>query len=284
MRLHTLGFLAICCLTAQAAMLISVDELAARLGEKGTIILHVGAEKDYAEGHIPGARLVTLADLSVTGEGGLRLQLPPVEQLKAALEKLGIGDGTRVVIYPAGESIQSATRVWFTFDYLGLAEHTSLLDGGLIAWRAAGKPVTTEATQITSASLTGLRPNLSLIVDAAWIQERLTDSKVQLTDARAPQYYTGDDKGQMPRGGRIPGAKSVPFVSLVDPERKLVGRDEMKSKVAANGKTIVSYCHIGLQATVVYFVARMLGEDVKLYDGSFQDWSQRSELPIQTGK
>jgi thiosulfate/3-mercaptopyruvate sulfurtransferase len=76
----------------------------------------------------------------------------------------------------------------------------------------------------------------------------------------------------------------VPFVSLVDPERKLVGRDEMKSKVAANGKTIVSYCHIGLQATVVYFVARMLGEDVKLYDGSFQDWSQRSELPIQTGK
>jgi thiosulfate/3-mercaptopyruvate sulfurtransferase len=267
-----------------AGMLISVEELAGRLNDKNLVVLHVGSQKDYDAGHIPGARLVTLGDISVTGEGGLRMQLPAVEQLKTALEKLGICDGTQVVLYPAGESIQSATRVWFTFDYLGLGKQASLLDGGLIAWRAAGKQVSTEAPQIVTGSLTGLRPNPSLVVDAAWIRERLNDPSIQLIDARTPEFFSGADPGQMPRAGRIPGAKNVPFVSLVDAQRKLIPAGDLKAKVGTNGRTVVSYCHIGMQATVVYFVARLVDQDVKLYDGSFQDWSQRSELPVQTGQ
>jgi thiosulfate/3-mercaptopyruvate sulfurtransferase len=70
---------------------------------------------------------------------------------------------------------------------------------------------------------------------------------------------------------------------LVDTERKFVPVEEMKTKLALGGKTAVSYCHIGLQATVVYFAARMAGQSVLLYDGSFQDWSQRSELPVEGG-
>ena len=267
-----------------AGMLISVEELAGRVNDKKLVVLHVGSQKDYDAGHIPGARLVTLGDISVTGEGGLRMQLPPVEQLKAALEKLGVSDGIQVVLYPAGESIQSATRVWFTFDYLGLGKQASLLDGGLIAWRAAGKQVSTEAPQTAPGRLTGLRPNPSLVVDAAWIKERLNDPSIQLIDARTPEFYSGADPGQMPRAGRIPGAKNVPFVSLVDAQRKLIPAGELKAKVTTNGKTVISYCHIGMQATVVYFAARLVDQDVKLYDGSFQDWSQRSDLPVQTGQ
>lgn len=265
-------------------MLTTVDELSGRLGEQNLVILHAGSRKDYDAGHIPGARLVTLADLSVTGEGGLRLQLPPVDQLKAALEKLGIGEASQVVIYPAGESVQTATRVWFTFDYLGMGAKASLLDGGLIAWRSAGKPVSTELPKWEAGKLGEVKPHPELVVDAAWIAARLKDPGVQLIDARLPEYWSGADTGQMPRGGRIPGSKNVPYISLVDGERKLIPEAQLKPKVTAAGKTVVSYCHIGMQATLIYFAAKMLGQDVKLYDGSFQEWSAKSELLVETGQ
>jgi thiosulfate/3-mercaptopyruvate sulfurtransferase len=97
-----------------AGMLISTDTLAKRLGDNSLVILHVGSQKDYDAGHIPGARLITLSDISVTGERGLRVELPPAEALVTALGKLGIGDTSKVIIYPATDAVQAATRVWET--------------------------------------------------------------------------------------------------------------------------------------------------------------------------
>ncbi len=190
----------------QAGMLISVEELAARLKDPRIVVLHVGTQKDYDEGHIPGARLVTLSGVSVTGEGGLRMQMPPMDQLHQSLERLGLRDSSQVVIYPAGDSIQSATRVWFTFDYIGRGTQAALLDGGLTAWKAAGQPVSTEASQWLPGKLSALTPRPELIASADWILERLHGGGMQLIDARLPEFFTGADAAQMPRAGRIPGA------------------------------------------------------------------------------
>ena len=256
----------------RSGMLVSTDWLAGHLKDESLAILHVGSQKDYDAGHIPGARLVTLGDISITGERGLRLELPPVEALQRAFEKLGVADGTRVVVYPGTESVQSATRVWFTLDYLGLGERASLLDGGLAAWRAEGRPLSTEAPPPAGPGRLTVHPAPQRVVDAAWLHAHLNDGNVQVLDSRAPEFYTA---------GRVPGARNVPFSSVLDEQRKLKPVEALRGLMGAPKDLTVTYCHIGQQATLTYFVARYLGLEARLYDGSFTDWSSRTELPIE---
>jgi thiosulfate/3-mercaptopyruvate sulfurtransferase len=259
---------------AASLMLVSTGWLAAQLGSEAPVILHVGSQQDYEKGHIPGARLVTLADISMTGAGGLRLELPPVPALEAAFGRLGVGDNARVVVYAGTDSVQSATRVWFTLDYLGAGERASLLDGGLAAWQAEGRPLSTEAPRVEPRQFTAhARPEV--VVDAAWVRDHLGGSQVALVDARTPEYYTT---------AHIPGARNVPFSSLLESDRKMKSAAVLGESLGPPGKPVASYCHIGQQATVVYFVARYLGRDARLYDGSFQDWSSRKELPVESEK
>jgi len=281
-------------LLAQAAglntkMLTSVDELATKLNDPNLVLLHVSSAKEFELERIPGAKLVTLADFSVSGPGGLRLEMAPLEQLRDLLMKLGVTDAKHVVIYPGNESVQSATRIWFTFDYLGWSDRASLLDGGLGAWKRSGRKVeggeieARPKTAPAGAKLTTLKPNPQLIVDAAWLKDKVGKSgQVHLIDARTPEYYSGASNSGMPRAGRIPGAVNVPFATLLDvqTDRKLLPAANLKSKLEAGKGELVTYCHIGQQATLVYFAARYLGLSPKLYDGSFQDWSGRAELPV----
>ena len=264
--------------------LIPVDTLATQLKDPNLVILHVGNQQDFAAGHLPGARLVTLADISVTGlmangERTLRLEMPPIDILHAALLKLGIANTSKVVIYAANDSVQSATRVWFTFDYVSLP--ASLLDGGLAAWKAKELTVSAEPTSFAASTALKLTPRPELIVDAAWLNAHRTDAGLVILDARLPEFYTGENSGQMPRAGHIAGAWNLPFPNLLTPAKQFIPRKQLAEHLG-NGSTLVTYCHIGQQATVLYFAARLTGKNVKLYDGSFQDWSSRPDLPVAT--
>src|SRR5512143_1062919 len=145
MRYTLWGVLLLVSSTASAQMLAPTAWLADHLAERDMVVLHVGTEKDYAAGHIPGARLVALSDISITSERGLRLELPPLDMLMQAFGRLGISDHSHIVVYAGTDSVQSATRVWFTLDYLGLGDRASLLDGGLVLWPAEQRPVSTAA-------------------------------------------------------------------------------------------------------------------------------------------
>jgi thiosulfate/3-mercaptopyruvate sulfurtransferase len=265
---HTLG---------AADLLISPSSLKAELQNPRLVLLHVGSAQDYEAGHIAGAQLVTLPDLSVSGENNLRLQLPPVEVLREKLMKFGVGDGSRVVIYAGNESVQSATRIWFTFDYLSL--EASMLNGGLAAWKTAGLPVTKDVPAKLAATALKVQPRPDVVVDAAWVAAHLKDSTMTIVDARLEEFYSGTNAGNMPRAGRIPGAKNVPFPTLLSAQKEFLPASDLGMKLG--DKPVVAYCHIGMQATVVYFSARLAGKDVKLYDGSFEDWSRRTEYPVE---
>ena len=267
-------------LLAEDNMLVSTQWLSDHASDPKLVLLHVGSQTDYDAGHIAGAQLLTLADISITDSRGMLLQLPETDVLRTAFSAKGIAPESRVVLYSGNNSVQSATRVWFTLDYLGLSKQASLLDGGLGLWRSEGRPTVTEGvTARAKGSVAGApRPNVVAVA------EQVRDPKFELIDARTPEFYTGANPGRMPRGGHIPGARNVPFSSLLNEDGKFKPKSELQKLIGAGTKPVLSYCHIGQQATVVYFVARYLGRDAVLYDGSFQDYSARPELPVETVK
>ncbi|MCC7341576.1 MAG: sulfurtransferase [Bryobacterales bacterium] len=273
-------------LPAEQAMLASGAWLEARLGSANLVILHVGTRADYEEGHIPGASLLRLEDITVTGPGGLRMELPRVDALRDAFGALGVTDEATVVVYHVGRAVQTATRAWFTLDYLGLNGRIALLDGGLTLWKKEGRPLSTQAAPPATSSFSP-RSAPAKVVSAEWIRMHLGDSGVMIIDARAPEFYSGEDRGAMSRGGHIPGALSAPLSSFLDEEGRLKSREELKQllRVGAHHPepVRVTYCHSGVQATVPYFAGRYLGLDMRLYDGSFQDWSRRAEYPVEQG-
>ncbi len=265
--------------------IVSVSWLADHLKDRDLVLLHVGTDEEYRAGHIPGARHVVPADLSTPRvEGSLTLEMPPVDVLTAKLESLGISNRSRIVVYAGNDWVSPTARVVFTLDYVGLGDRTSMLDGGMRVWQAGNHPVTTDVVPVTRGVLHP-KPRPELIVDAAWVSSHVDQPKVAILDARDPEYYDGRASGTGMRGGHIPSASSLPFSTLVvEPQLEFVDVNAMRKLFldagAAPGDTVVSYCHIGQQASLVYLAARYLGYDARVYDGSFQDWSRHTDFPV----
>jgi len=267
-----------------ASLIVSTEWLAKHLNDESLVLLHVGEKPEYVAGHIAGAQFISTADISTPRGQGLALELPPVDQLKAAFEKLGVTDKSRIVVYFGKDWVTPTARVFMTLDYLGLGDRTSILDGGLPAWRAEGRAVTTDVRAPKAGHFTP-RPNPKLVVDAAWVRANLNKPGVAILDARASKFYTGAEAGQMPRAGHIPSAKSIPFDNVVEENNKFKSAEVLRGLFTTAGvkpeDSVATYCHIGQQASLLYFVARYLGYEAHLYDGSFQDWSNRPELPVE---
>lgn len=275
----------------RAQMVIDAAALAAQIGDPDLVILQVGDKPAYDAGHIPGARLVNLADVSAPPSGPdlLFLQMPEPEALRARLQALGVGDRSTIVVYPTRD-IQSATRVVFVLDAAGLGARTRLLEGGLPAWKAEGRPLSTTAPTVTPGALAPLtfRP---LVVDADYVKRHARAPGHVVVDARLPEFYSGAKAGGMPnkphKAGRIAGARSVPFASVTTPDLKLAPEAEIAARFQAAGvkpgDKVIAYCHVGQQATATLFAARSLGLDVVLYDGSFEEWS-RMDGAVEMGE
>jgi len=273
---------------AQSAepLLVNVEWLAQHLNDPKIVVLHVEGERAFPTAHIPGAHLISEDDVAKPhnmAKGELMLELPPAEELRATFQARGVSDDSRVIVYAGKDTAaQSATRIVLTLDYLGLGERTSLLNGGLAAWQRAGKPVAKGAADARQGRLAAV-PTKPVIVDAEFVNSLGQRTGYKLVDARAPVYYKGIE-ATFGKSGHIPGAISIPFSSMVD-ALQLIDRDHVATVFHDAGITaddkIVVYCHVGQQATLVALGARLLGHQVVMYDGAFQDWATANRGSVE---
>jgi thiosulfate/3-mercaptopyruvate sulfurtransferase len=265
-------------------MLVTPAQLARQLNDPLLVLLHVGDQQEYEAGHIPGARYIDLDWISKE-PSPLALELPPVAILDSVFGSLGVGPDSRIVLYFGKDWVSPTTRVWFTLDYLGLGDHASILDGGFPAWRAANLPTSTEAPAAATPRHLASAPHPDVVAQADWLNGRLNDPRLAVIDARSPAFYRGLETGMFPRPGHVPGARNLFFQTVTGEDLRFKPDTSLRRLLEAagfaRGKDIVAYCHIGQQATAVYFAARLLGLPVRLFDGSFQEWSGRSDLPVE---
>lgn len=272
---------------ANAAMLVSVSELAAQLKNPDIVILHVADRAAaYEEGHIPGARFLRYADFAIEGADSVGSELPAPADIKRVLEVAGVSDNSLVVVYAANAVY--AARAFFTLDAYGHSR-VAILDGGLNAWRAAKQPLETGAGTAAKAGSFTPRLNAQRVATAAQIQQQMAAQGISLVDVRPDPEFTGSDGGMGGRhaAGHIDGAQQLTWNSLVSADGTFLPPDQLKARLEGAGvlpgRPVVAYCMVGMRASVVYFTSRYLGYDARLYDGSIVDWSQK-KLPVKTGK
>jgi len=270
--------------------------VAERLNAPDVVILHVGPAAGYTTAHIPGARLAATTAFSVTGqrEDGtpLNLQMPDAETLRKGLESLGISNNSHVVVYAAApNTVATATRLMLTLQHAGLGARSHFMQGGLTEWVAEGRATTDVVPADKPGTLSPLKV-VPLIVDADVVDAQRNKAGVRVVDARTTAFYSGAQTGGNQttphKTGHIEGAASVPFNSTFDAQGRFKSAEELKTIFTEAGvkpgDTVIAYCHIGQQATATIFAARLAGYDVKLYDGSFEDWSRRPNAAVAIKK
>ena len=238
---------------------------------------------EYNAEHLPGARFLWFNWLAPSTPD-LSTEMPALNDAQKVLEDLGISNNSKIVIVFGRNLVSTTTRMLLAFSYLGFGDRVAILDGGLETWKAEGRPVSKETPAVTPPSLT-ITPHPEVITNADWVKDHLASPHVKIIDARTRDFYEGKGGG-VSRTGHIKGAKNIPFTSIMDSTNRILPQSDLQKLFdnagVMKGDTVVTYCHVGQQATVAYAAARLLGYTAMVYDGSFEDWNVRDDsYPVE---
>ena len=275
--------------------LVSTDWLAARLKDSDLRIFDASwyltamnrdAKAEYAAGHIPGARFFDIDEISDL-RSDLPHMVPPVEKFMSRMRAMGVGDGHQVVVYD-GHGLFSAARVWWLFRLMGQT-NIAVLDGGLPKWVADGHKLTTTPPTIRDRHMTVQRQN-HLVRDVTEVARAAKLGDHEIIDARAAERFRGEapEPREGLRSGHIPGAKNVPFTTLLNPDGTMKDPAALRAVFTAAGvdltKPAITTCGSGVTAAVLALALERIGKtDHSLYDGSWSEWGMYADLPIETG-
>jgi thiosulfate/3-mercaptopyruvate sulfurtransferase len=245
------------------------------------------AATEFRDSHIPGALFFDIEEIS-DSNSPLPHMLPPPEKFSSRVRKMGIGDGTKVVVYDR-TNMSGAARAWWMFRIMGACD-VVVLNGGFGKWQAEGRPVQSGEGRRRSERHFTARMNSGLVRDLDDMKSLVANGRMQILDARSAGRFAGKDPEprDVPRLGHMPGAKNTPFTELLNRDGTLKSPDDIRAVFAARnvdtGKASVASCGSGVTACVIALALAQIGNPtVAVYDGSWTEWGAADGAPVEKG-
>jgi thiosulfate/3-mercaptopyruvate sulfurtransferase len=238
----------------------------------------------YEQAHIPGAVFMDLAELADSNTT-LPNMLPPAEKFASRMQSLGLGDGSRIVVYDQSP-YKTAARAWWMLRTFG-AHDVAILDGGLAKWRAESRPVESGKPQVRHRHFTAWADSKG-VRSLDQMKANVGSKAEQVLDARGADRFAGqvaERAGVQP--GHIPGSKNLPYTQRFNAAGTYKSGDALRQAFEQAGidldKPVVTTCGSGITASVLLFGLHLLGKDAALYDGSWSEWGADASTPKETG-
>lgn len=267
-------------------IIVSPQWLNDNMSDPDIVILQPSFLKmDYEKEHIKGARFIW-PDWLLNNSPEGTYNPPDPKEANKVLQNLGINKNSKIVLCHNYGDVSITARIFLTLEHLGLKGQVYYLNGGLVAWKKAGYPVTNEVPVVKKGNFTA-SVTTALLVDKNYVLQSLQTRSAEVVDARVKRFYDGDPTGN-PRDGHITGALNLAYTDMIDSVNRIKPQDTLSRNFQAvlpdKNKEAVVYCFIGQTASVLYLTGRSLGYNIKLYDGSMQEWSRIPELPMEKTK
>jgi thiosulfate/3-mercaptopyruvate sulfurtransferase len=244
------------------------------------------ASAEYEAAHIPGAVFMDLGEL-VDTNAVVENTLPSAAKFASRMQTLGLGDGSRIVLYD-DSALHSAARAWYMLRMFG-AHAVAVLDGGLAKWRAEGRPVAAGRETLRHRHFTVWRED-KILRSKADVLANLGTGDEQLIDARGAPRFTGSEADPRPgiAAGHIPGSLNVHYAALFNPDGTFKDKPGIRAVFEQAGvdlaRPIVTTCGSGMTACVLALGLELIGKhDVALYDGSWTEWGADAATPKAIG-
>ena len=269
-------------------LLVTTEWLAKEIGASDLRVVDMkrDARAEYEAGHIPCAIFMDLEELT-DSNAAVENSLPPPEKFASRMQSLGLGDGSRIVLYD-DSPLKSSARAWFMLTMFG-AHDVAILDGGRAKWKAEGRELQTGKPALRHRHFTVWADSKN-VRSKADILANLTSKAEQIVDARPAPRFAGEEpeprEGIAP--GHIPGSRNLPHGQLFNKDGTWKQGDKLRAAFEEAGvdlsRPMVTSCGSGMTAAVLVFGAKLLGKnDVALYDGSWAEWGMDKDTPKEQG-